>query len=321
MALAMAVGTAAAACDKGAGPSSTPSAEAQASASAATSASAVPSASDTVSDAASSVEAEDAEAAQAAEDELADELQSHHRHHHAGFAGFVLSSVETLGIAPDQQVAVDAIRKDYRVAMKPLHEANRAVLQLLADGIAAGAIDKPKVDAAIVHAGTAASGVQGVTQNLLNQLHGALHPEQRAALVDKIDAHWAVWREANAGEHAKDDSKPDRHVARIAKELALTSDQVDKFRANLDAAKDAKKPFVAAAFEAYMKAFDAAFVADTFDAKKLPSFESSRIVSWGTERMGGFYEALAPVLTPDQRAKLAEKLRQRASGPGPREKP
>jgi len=321
-ALGLFVGVAnAAACDKGAAPSSTASSDAQAATSAVASSSATSAASGSLPDAAPT---EDAEATTAAEDEqLAEELQSHHRHHHAGFAGFVLSSVETLGIAPDQQTAVDGIRKDYRAAMKPLREANRAVLQLLADGIASGNVDKTKVDAAVARTGTASSATQGATQNLLGQLHGVLRPEQRAALVDKVDAHWAAWGEANAIEQTADASRPDRHLTHIAKELALTSDQIDKFRANLDATKDAKKPFDAAAVETYLKAFDTAFIADAFDAKKLPPSgpESSRIVSWGAQRMAWFYEALASVLTADQRATLAEKLHQRTGGPEPREKP
>ena len=312
--LALALGIACAACDKSSGSSATARAEAPASASATASASAAP--------AASSAAAVPDLAAQAAEDELvADELQSHHRHHHAGFAGFVISSVETLGIGTDQQAAVDVIRKDLRAAMKPLHEANRAVLQLLADGIAAGSVDKAKVDAAVARVGTAAVAVPGATQDLLNKLHGVLRPEQRAALVDKVDAHWAAWRDANTS--ASDSSKSERHVTRIAKDLSLTREQIDRFRASLDATKDAKRPFDAAASEAYMKAFDAALVADTFDAKKLPSTgpDSSRIASWGAERMGWYYEALAPILTPDQRTQLADKLRQRTNGSKSEEKP
>jgi Spy/CpxP family protein refolding chaperone len=323
MTLALAVGMAGAACDKGSS-SGAPAESPPASASAATSASAAPAASASSSAAPAASNAA-ADTNQAAEDEqVADELRNHHRHHHQGFAGFVLSAVETLGAAPDQQTAIDALRKDFRVKMKPLHEANVAVLTLLADGIAAGTIDKAKVDAAVAKAGTAAATVPAATQDLLTKLHGALRPEQRAALVDKIDAHWAAWRDANTNDHGGDGgAKPDRHITHLAKEIGLTSDQVDKLKASLEATKDAKKPFDAAAFEAYEKAFDTAFVADTFDAKKLPAGgpESSHLVAMGSERMASFYEALAPILTPDQRTKVADKLRARAAGPDPKEKP
>ncbi len=319
--LGLAVGLAGTACEK---PSAQPSSGGP---SASASVSPTPSASasgpgSTAADAASGDEAEAAQ--QAAEEEnVKDELQSQHRHHHRGFAGFILMAVETLGIGPDQQAAVDKIKKEFHAKMRPVREANGAVLQLLADGVAAGTIDKAKVDAAVAKAGTASSAIPGATADTLNALHAALRPEQRTALADKVDAHWAVWKDTNIADTATDGTKPRGHLAHLAKEIGLTSDQVDKVRANLDAAKDSKKPFDAAAAEAYIKAFDTAFVADTFDAKKLPTSatDNNRIVAWGAERMGRFYEALAPVLTADQRAKVADKLRQRAAESMPKEKP
>lgn len=313
--LALAMGIAGAACNNESAPSGA-AAQPSASVKAAPSASAAPSAVASASPADAGVANADAEAAQ---DELvADELHSHHRHHHAGFAGFVMAAVETLGISPDQQTAIDGFRKDFRVKMKPLREANRAVLQLLADGVAAGNIDKAKVDAAITQAGTAATAVQPALPTLLDQLHGVLRPEERAALVDKVDAHFAAWKDAN--DKTADGSK---HIRRVAKELSLTTDQVDKLRAALSAAKDTSKPFDPAATEAYQKAFDAAFAADTFDAKKLPAAGpgSASMVSWGTGRMASFYEALTPILTAAQRSTLADKLRQQAAGPESKEKP
>ncbi len=313
--LALVVGIAGAACNNESAPSGAAAAP-SASTKGAPSASAAPSAVASAAPADPAVTNADAEAAQ--EELVADELRSHHRHHHGGFAGFVMAAVETLGIAPDQQTAIDGFRKEHRIKMKPLREANRAVLQVVADGVAAGNIDKTKVDAAIAQAGSAATAVQPALQALLDQLHGLLRPEQRAALVDKVDAHFAAWKDAN--DKAADSSK---HVRRVAKELALTKDQVDKLRTSLDATKDTGKPFDAAAFEAYLKAFDTAFAADTFDAKKLPAAGpgSASMVSWGTGRMASFYEALTPILTADQRSVLAEKLRQRSAGPESREKP
>jgi Spy/CpxP family protein refolding chaperone len=327
VAVAIAVGTTGVACDKGSAPSSGGTAEAPASASApAASASAAPSASATPPPADDASAAADTGASESADDDqVIEELQAHHRNHHQGFAGFVLSSVETLGVGPDQQAAIDGVRKEFHAKLKPLREANTAALQLIADGVAAGTIDKAKVDAAVARAGTAATAVHGAIPALLNQLHAALKPEQRSALADKVDANWATWRDVNGGgDHAGDGgAKPERRFKHLAKELGLTSDQVEKFRTNLDATKDAKKPFDAAAAEAYIKAFDAAFTADTFDAKKLPAFgpESTRIVSWGAERMAWFYEALLPVLTPAQRTQLADKLRERAKGNEPNDKP
>jgi Spy/CpxP family protein refolding chaperone len=325
--LALVLGTASVACNKGSsggsggenatpGPSSSASAatpSASASAAPATSSSA---AATETGDAASNAEnaKEDEQ-----EQEVVDELQQHHRLHHQGFAGFIISSIETLGISPDQQSAIEPVRKEFRTKMKALREANVVTLQVLADGIATGTIDKAKVDADVAKSAPAAAAVQAAIPNILDKLHAALRPEQRVALVDKIDAHWATWREVNAAEPTEKD-KADKRFKHLEKELGMTSDQMDKFRANLEASKEAKKPFDAAGPEAYIKAFDTAFVADTFDAKKLPSPESAKLISFGGERMVMFYEALTPVLTPDQRAKLAERIRQHISNIESKEK-
>jgi len=230
-----------------------------------------------------------------------------------------MSSVETLGVAPEQQAAVDKFRKEYRQKTKPLREANHAVIALVADGVAAGKIDRAKVDAEVAKATAAAPAVQAAVQALLTELHAALRPEQRAALVDKVDAHFAVWKEIN--ERVVPSAKPDHQLRRLTKDLTLTKDQVDKVQASLEAGKDAKKPFDALAADAYLKAFDAEFAGEKFDAKKLPPFgpESGKLIGWGTGHMAAVYEALAPVLTPEQRTTLADKLRQRGAAGEPKE--
>ena len=69
--------------------------------------------------------------------------------------------------------------------------------------------------------------------------------------------------------------------------------------------------------EGHMQAFGTAFKADTFDAKTLgtESDANKHIASWGATRMARFFEAAAPVLTPDQRTKLAARMREHASKP------
>src|ERR1700683_972550 len=92
------------------------------------------------------------------------------------------------------------------------------------------------------------------TDDTLNALHAILRPEQRTTLVDKVDAHWIAWKETNAGDQATYDTKPHRYLPDLAKEIGLTSEQVDKVRAKLDSKKDSKKPFDASATDAYIRA-------------------------------------------------------------------
>jgi Spy/CpxP family protein refolding chaperone len=254
----------------------------------------------------------------AAEDErLAYELLSHHRHHHTGFAGFVFMAAETIGASPEQEAAISKIRGELKAKMKPLHEANAAVGNLLADGVASGKIDNAKVDAAAAKAAHVASELHPAVGTALEAIHKVLKPEQRHALSDKVEANWALWKEANSGDQVADNAKPDGHLSHVAKELSLTPEQVTKIKATLDGEKDAKKPFDVAAADAQMKAFVTAFVADTFDAKKAapPAEENVKVVSRGSGRMIRFYEAMTPVLTPEQRTKVAEQLREHAREP------
>ncbi len=80
--------------------------------------------------------------------------------------------------------------------MAPAREAEKSLLLTLADGIAAGTMDKVKVDAAIATLTTAADAAHEASVDTLNQLHAILSPAERAALVDKVQAHWEVWRQA-----------------------------------------------------------------------------------------------------------------------------
>ena len=252
------------------------------------------------------------------DDQASVELKTHHRHHHGGFVGLLLAAVETVGVTAEQQTGLDKIKADFRAKVEPVRLANGAVMNVLADGIAAGNIDSAKLDASVAAVAAAAAQVHGATADALNQLHALLRPEQRTALVDKIQAHWSIWKDANAGDQAADNAKPDSHIGHLAKEAGLSNDQVEKVRANLAALPTpARGPFDASAAEAHMKAFAAAFAADPFDAKTLTTADpaNTKIASWGAGRMARFYQALAPVLTADQRTKIAAKLREHASEP------
>ena len=283
------------------------------SASAASSASTAPSASASPGDAA--VDTPTAAALAEEDERLSTELRSEHRHHHTGFAGLVAMAIDTLGTSAEQGAALDKVRASFDKKMKPIREADSAVDTLLAEGVAAGAIDKAKLDAAVARDVAAAANAHAAVDEELNELHAALRPEQRAALVDKVTAQWALWKDANAQNQATENAKADGHLIHFAKKYALTDDQVAKARTAIEATKEAKAPFDTAAADGHVTAFSAAFVADTFDAKKLPpvTSESSHLVSWSAGRSARFYEAVTPILLPEQRTKVADDLREHAN--------
>jgi len=251
------------------------------------------------------------------DDQATVELKAHHRHHHGGFAGFVLAAVETVGATPDQDAAIEKVKADFKARTEPVRVANGALMNVLADGIAAGNIDQAKVDAAVAAVSAAAGQVHGATADALNALHNVLTAEQRVALVDKVEAHWSLWKDSNAGDQGHDNARPEGHIAQLATEIGLTGDQVDKVRANLGGVASARTAFDPAAAEAHAKAFATAFVLPTFDAKTLVTADpaNTHIAAWGAARMVRFYQALSPVLTADQRTKVSASLREHANEP------
>lgn len=264
---------------------------------------------------ASSSSTASAEAAGSGDDEATAELKEHHRHHHhGGVPMFVAMSLDTLGADEAKRPQIEQLQKDLHKAMEPAREAEKSLLQTVADGVAAGSVDSAKVEAAVGQVATAAADVHGATIDTLNKLHEVLSPSERAALADKVRAHWAVWRKVNHEAETGGREKGGR-VAVLAEQLNLTPDQVDKISAALHSSTpEGSAKFDPSKVEAHVEAFATAFASDTFDAKSLdPAGANGQLATHGAERTAVFYETVTPLLTPEQRTKLAEDLREHAS--------
>jgi Spy/CpxP family protein refolding chaperone len=250
-----------------------------------------------------------------ADDDVAEGLMEHHRnHHHGGVTLFIAMSLDTLGVSPEQEAAVERIRKDLHAGMEPARAAEQSVTATLADGLAAGTIDTAKVDAAVAQATAAAGAPHDAAAAALNELHSVLTPAQRGALVDKVEAHWAVWQKANAEETAT--ARPEGgHLATLAVDLALTDEQVEKIRANLAEGMKAVPRLDPQEIATHLRAFGDAFRGEMFDAKTLTTAgdADAHIVGWGTAQMAHFVETVSPVLTPEQRAEFAQRLREHSN--------
>jgi Spy/CpxP family protein refolding chaperone len=190
--------------------------------------------------------------------------------------------------------------------------SQRKLHLLLADGIAAGAIDAAQVDATIAQLTVAADDVHDCSVNALNQLHALLSPAERAELAEKVQAHWEVWRQVNHDEPV-DSRRRGGQLERLSLELSLAPDQVDRMSAALHTALAGfSGKFDRSRVEAHVQAFTAAFPRDSFDAASITLNAEGRFASHGATRMAIFYETVTPILTPEQRASLAEHLREHA---------
>jgi Spy/CpxP family protein refolding chaperone len=240
-------------------------------------------------------------------------LKAHHRqHHHGGLAMFVALSLDTLGADDAKRPQIEKLQADLRDRMKPAREAERNFQKVLADGIAAGKLDQAKLDAAAGQISKTAEGVHAATGEALNKLHALLSAEERAQLVDKVKAHAEVWRNVNH-EAAPGGKERGGRLAELTKDVGLTPDQADKIGAALKASAAGVRGHFRGQAMKRLEAFEAAFVADKFDAAALKTGagDDGHFAAHGSKRLLHFYETALPLLTPEQRAKLAEHLRER----------
>jgi len=241
------------------------------------------------------------------EDATAGVVEHHRHHHHGGVTLLIAMSLDTVGVSPEQKPAVEKVRSDLHARMEEARATEHDLLVALADGLAAGVLDPVKIDAAVVHLTSVAAMIHDASTDALNQLHSLLTPPQRAALVDKLEAHWSVWQRANTDESDR--------VTQLTLDLTLTPDQVDKIRASQAEAMNVVPRFDSQEIAVHVRAFGDAFRAQTFDAKALTTGgpATAHMVGWGAARMARFIASVSPALTPEQRGKLAQILRQHAN--------
>jgi Spy/CpxP family protein refolding chaperone len=248
----------------------------------------------------------------AGDDEASTSLEEYHRHHHAGgVPSFIALSLDTLGAEPEKKAQIEKLDADLHQKMAPARDAEKNLMQVLADGVAAGQVDTAKVDAAVAQVTSTSTAAHDAVADSLNQLHAILSPAERAALVEKVQAHWEVWRHVNH-EAQPGGREPGGRLAALTEELSLTPDQVEKISTGLGKPAEHPEHFDPKDAESHVQAFATAFAADTFDAKTLSTGPAANgaLSSHGATRMVHFYETVTPILTADQRTKLAEHLRE-----------
>jgi Spy/CpxP family protein refolding chaperone len=248
------------------------------------------------------------------DDEATAGVIEHHRYHqHGGAMLFIAMSIDTLGVSAEQRAAVEKIRADLEAQMGPARAAERNLETVLASGLDAGNVDAAMVDAAVAQLATASAALQDASASALNELHASLIPPQRAALADKVESHWAVWQKANADENGS--AKPEGgQLAALAADIDLTPDQENKIRAHLAEGMKGMPRLDPQEMTAQLRAFGDAFRSERFDARALGSASAANahLVGWGGAHMAHFIETVSPVLTSDQRVKLAQRLREHA---------
>lgn len=238
--------------------------------------------------------------------------------------------------APQRARVTDLFRAAearHATAWKSSADARKALLLAVADQVQAGAIDdaalKPKIDAV----SAPMAKVRDDDRAALVELHKTLTPEQRAAFVDALPKHMRESFMGHMGKRGHDDAPPpaagaqpapppdgEHHFAKMHmggplmeawKELDLTSDQRDQlkelFKKEIGGGKSMREAFASHRDE--RKQALESFKSDKFDGAALfPAPKGDH-----AEQMVGFAKKALPILTPEQRTKVATMLRDRAA--------
>jgi Spy/CpxP family protein refolding chaperone len=243
-----------------------------------------------------------------------------HRHHHGGGVTMLIAmSLRDLQLTDDQKAKVEKARTEIMDKMKPVHAADKDFAGVLADGVAAGKVDKAKADAAIDKIVAQSQKLHDASADALVQLHDALTAAQRVELIDKIQAQFEKWKAAHGKDEADDKEHHSGNLLALVRDLNLPQDEAQKIKAafqeKMKAGGKDKNAKEAGDHEHkdvtdHIAAFGTAFKADKFDAKKVSSAKADQhMVRFAASRRAAFLEVAAPILTADQRTKLADEIR------------
>lgn len=225
------------------------------------------------------------------------------------------ASMDELDLRPEQRSAIQTIRSGLESKTQAVRDARHDLAFVVADQIASGRIDDAIVNQKLAVLVQAVRDSKLPVQDALNQLHAALDPAQRRALVDKLRDKGMALRD-RVGERGGGRAVVRARLGRLADELGLTGEQKltirDRAREEFQGAglDETKREEV----RARLREIGQAFATEQFDARALDigreAPDVTQKVSLGLVR---FVKVVVPVLSPAQRAKLATLVKQKAA--------
>jgi Spy/CpxP family protein refolding chaperone len=211
-------------------------------------------------------------------------------------------------LRPDQRTEIEKLVSAAQARQVAAGVGRKDLLLTVADQIEKGSIDRgalqPKIDRIVADADAARAEHQAAAQ----RVHALLDADQRNAFADALQAQI----KAKHGEHSRFEHFG--HMKQLADDLKLTDDQRSQIKDVMKQAH-ASRPLKAQAdeFKKGGKEQLESFRTETFDATKLgvPSEKVTSMINNGI----GMAEKVLPLLTPEQRKILSDKIRNGEIGP------
>jgi Spy/CpxP family protein refolding chaperone len=226
--------------------------------------------------------------------------------HHPHRQGLVAQALRLDSLSPEQRAAIEQLAGTRRTAEIPVRQANARILSALATQVEQASIDPQALAPSIQARDGAAVQAGAIERDTLQKLHDLLTPAQRGQLVSAVEA------KLQPGAWGHDGGAARGGLAHMERELGLTAAQEQQIASNLQHAVPGQAAGARAARLAAGKAWLESFRSDTFNASAGNLDMLGRMVR-RSEHLENLVQAAAPVLSPAQRAQLANHLRQRAA--------
>ena len=234
--------------------------------------------------------------------------REHHRGH--GRGGLLRASLRLDSLSAGQRQQIEALASQEKTAHENVRAARGQLMQAIASGLDTGTIDDKTLAPRVQAVEGAIQADEPSDRATLEKLHAILTPAQRVELVGRIEARGEKMQEHRA--EAKD-AAPRANVGPWAHGLGLSDAQRAQIAANLQSSRPAVDETLRGEERATHQRVLEAFKGDRFVMTELAPAKDPRLVAGEVEGMVRIAKASAPVLTAEQRATAAEKLRTMAS--------
>ncbi|HEY4014698.1 MAG TPA: hypothetical protein VGM06_15250 [Polyangiaceae bacterium] len=228
---------------------------------------------------------------------------------------------DALGDVPltaPQRAELEQLAADFEARHAAARAAGKDMMLALAGQVEAGTLDRATLKAKVDAVTAALVAAQPADRAGFQKLHDILQPDQRVAFVDAFEARAKARFAGGAEAGPEGKGGPGRGMmAKWAADLALTDAQKHEIKAGLEQQRQHGDGEGGPGHPRWEGARRAGKLLESFKQDRFvldevaPPRDIARMATRASERFIGLAEVALPVLTPQQRALAAQKIRER----------
>jgi Spy/CpxP family protein refolding chaperone len=214
-----------------------------------------------------------------------------------------------LALRADQRATLETMAKDLAPRLAPARKLRAEAVTEIARQVRAGKIDRARLEALLKRAEALHATLRPTVLVAVNNLHRTLDAGQRSKLLAALEK----------GHGRRGHRHGLRSLRKVAKQLQLTDDQLDRIQAAVKESWGGVGERLSVMLKLHDQIEDArkAFKEDTFNAADLEILKAvPGLVKTRVERAIRAAEKVLPILSAEQRALAAKLIEERAARKG-----